>query len=125
METINTELLLDRFKQSGLKYIELASIINVSRNTIHNIMSGRTKPSYYATISLAEALDLTHEDIIAIFFPNIKLRERDNARWAYIQWWILLLKQVFEKYENQINGKLAQLERILISAGTNPYNEIL
>jgi len=80
MEAINTELLLDRFKQSGLKYIELASIINVSRNTIHNIMSGRTKPSYYATISLAEALDLTPEDIIAIFFPNIKLRERNDAR---------------------------------------------
>jgi len=75
VEIINTELLLDRFKQSGLKYIELAGIINVSRNTIHNIMSGRTNPSHYVAINLAKALDLTHEDIIAIFFPNIKVKE--------------------------------------------------
>ncbi|WP_337249264.1 hypothetical protein [Alkalibacterium sp. MB6] len=34
-------------------------------------MSGRTTPSHYCSASIAEALELTHEDIIAIFFPNI------------------------------------------------------
>lgn len=72
MGVINYELLLSRFKQSGFKYIELADALSISRNTIHNIMTGRTSPSSFVATSLAEALDLTQEDIMAIFFPNYK-----------------------------------------------------
>ncbi len=68
---IDYELLLKRFRQSEYNYNRLAQNVNVSRNTIRNIMSGRTTPSHYCSASIAEALELTHEDIIAIFFPNI------------------------------------------------------
>jgi len=37
----------------------------------------------------------------------------------------LIIEAKLEQYENQINEKLALLEKRLISAGTNPYNEIL
>jgi len=71
LHIINYELLLKRLRQSEFNYSRLAEDVNVSRNTIRNIMSGRTTPSHYCSASIAEALELTHEDIIAIFFPNI------------------------------------------------------
>ena len=71
---VNTELLMKRFKQSGLTYNQLAQYTKVSRNTIYNVMYGRTTPSYFVTTQLAEALDLSSTDIMCIFFPMIKLK---------------------------------------------------
>lgn len=71
---MNTELLMMRFRQSGLNYSELANCTEVSRNTIHNVLFGRTNPSYYVTTRLAEVLDLSNGDIIAIFFPDLTLK---------------------------------------------------
>lgn len=75
MNNINCYLLDQRIRQSGYTYVELAEIIEISRNTIHNIIFGRTNPSYHVSTGLAEALDLTQDEIIAIFFPNFKLKE--------------------------------------------------
>lgn len=75
MIKINNELLRNRFRQSDYNYIELADTIDVSRNTIHNIMFGHTDPSYYVLVRVTEALDLTDEDIRAIFFPNMLEKE--------------------------------------------------
>lgn len=68
---MNNKLLLERFKESGLSYSELADEICISRSTIRNIMFGHTNPSYYVLTNIAEALELTNEDIIEIFFPNL------------------------------------------------------
>lgn len=75
MVSVNTELLMMRFRQSGLKFNELANNTEVSRNTIHNVMFGRTKPSYHVVTRLAESLNLSTDDIMAIFFPNINPEE--------------------------------------------------
>lgn len=75
MKNINYDLLDQRIRQSGYTYIELAEIVEISRNTIHNTIFGRTKPSYEVTTGLAEALNLTQDEIIAIFFPNYKLKK--------------------------------------------------
>lgn len=75
MNSIDNKLLLKRFKQSKLNYVNLVNDTSISKSTICNIMSGRTSPSHYATVRLAEALNLTQEEIIAIFFPNIKFNE--------------------------------------------------
>jgi len=75
VEKINYELLLKRFNQSEFNYIELANHTAISRNTVRNVMVGRTNPSQYVAASLAEALELTQDDIIAIFFPNITLKK--------------------------------------------------
>lgn len=78
---MDNELLLERFRQSGFNYSELANEIDISRNTIHNIMFGRTSPSYYVLTSIAEALKLSQEDIISIFFPNLNfIQEVSNDK---------------------------------------------
>ena len=74
LDFINTELLLRRIKESGLNYNELAASVGVSRNTIYNVSFGRTSPSYYVTRRLTDALNLSNDDIMAIFFMNRKLK---------------------------------------------------
>lgn len=73
---INNELLLRKFRESGKNYTELAHSTSVSRSTLHNILYARTRPSYFALVSLAEELDLSNDDIIAIFFPNIIMKRQ-------------------------------------------------
>lgn len=68
---MNKELLLERFEESGLNYNELANEINISRNTIHNVIVGHTCPSYHVLTGIADVLKLTQDDIINIFFPNL------------------------------------------------------
>ncbi|GAA0355559.1 hypothetical protein GCM10008932_05740 [Alkalibacterium iburiense] len=72
MNTINYKLLLNCFEKSEFNYNKLAEEIQISRNTIRNIMFGHTTPSHYVATKLAEALKLTHDEIVTIFFPNIK-----------------------------------------------------
>lgn len=78
MGIIDHELLSSRFKQGGFKGVELASTTNISRNTIGNVKSGRTSPSLFVTASLGEALGLTLTEFMAIFFPDIKLKEEST-----------------------------------------------
>lgn len=78
MANINNELLLKKFRESGKNYGELAHDTCVSRRTLYNILYAQTKPSYFALVSLAEELDLSDDDIIAIFFPNITLKRKGD-----------------------------------------------
>lgn len=81
---MNNKLLRKRFKESGLSYKELADKIFISRSTIRNIMFGHTSPSYYVLINIAEALELTKEEIIEIFFPNlIHILEVNHDQFTY------------------------------------------
>lgn len=80
MESIDTELLQAVFVESDYTYTELANVVGISRNTVHNIMFGLTSPSYYVITSIAAALELSEEEIIAIFFPNLKMKFRTKKR---------------------------------------------
>lgn len=71
MGKINNKKLHRLFEETNFTYSELAENIGISRNTVHNIMFGLTNPSYYVIVSLAEALNLTPEEIMAVFFPNM------------------------------------------------------
>ena len=75
MKSINNVLLQEIFEASGYTSIELAAHIGISRNTVHNTMYGVTSPSYYVTTSLAMALELSDQEIIAIFFPKAQLQD--------------------------------------------------
>ena len=82
LDTIDTELLFTYFDKSGFTYTELAKNIGISRNTIHNILFGVTTPSHYVAAHLAEALDLSQEEFVTIFFPNIKRKESHKEIFA-------------------------------------------
>jgi len=69
---MNNELLQEIFDRSGYTTTELADLVGISRNTVHNIMYGVTSPSYYVLSGLANVLELSIEEIMAIFFPNVK-----------------------------------------------------
>lgn len=75
MITINDELLHAIFKESGLTYGQLADKVGAARNTISNIMHGRTCPTYYMARSITEELKIVTEDLCEIFFPNAKSKE--------------------------------------------------
>lgn len=77
MMQLDTELLKKRVKQSGLTQGKLAEKTNLSRNTILNILSGVTTPSYYAMISISYVLKLSSEDIMSIFFKDHQFPEGD------------------------------------------------
>lgn len=52
--------------------------MGISRSTLHNILSGKTNPSYYVIVNLVEALNLSIVDVISIFFPNIILNKESK-----------------------------------------------
>jgi len=70
---MNNELLQEIFDRSGYTTTELADLVGISRNTVHNIMYGVTSPSYYVLSGLADVLELSNEEIMAIFFPKMKI----------------------------------------------------
>jgi len=70
---MNNELLQEIFDRSGYTTTELANLVGISRNTVHNIMYGVTSPSYYVLAGLADVLELSNEEIMAIFFPKMKI----------------------------------------------------
>lgn len=72
MNQFNHELLAMRFAESGYTYRKLGKDISVSRGTLHNVMKGTHMPSYPVACRISEALILSQEDILAIYFPNAK-----------------------------------------------------
>jgi len=70
---MNNELLQEIFDRSGYTTTELADLVGISRNTVHNIMYGVTSPSYYVLAGLVDVLELSNEEIMAIFFPKMKI----------------------------------------------------
>jgi len=78
LEHINYDLLIKRFRESGLKSCELADLTGISRNTISNVLYGKNTPSYYVIFHLARALQLSPFDIINIFFSYFNLSTPDD-----------------------------------------------
>lgn len=75
MRIIDNELLTKYINETGLNYSELARTIEISRNTIYNVVLGVTQPSLSVINCFASTLDFTQDDFIATFFPNIKFKE--------------------------------------------------
>lgn len=75
MTEVNTELLKLRVRKSGFNYNELADNADVSRNTIRNVLNGKTTPSHFVTASLSRTLKLSGNDFITIFYPDIPVNE--------------------------------------------------
>lgn len=72
MYEINYGLLANIFYESGVTFTKIEKSTNMSRSTIYNIITGKTNPSYQAAYLISEALDLTQEEILAIYFPHAK-----------------------------------------------------
>lgn len=72
MYDIDFELLGRRIVESNLTFKDIERETNVSRSTLHNIVTGKTKPSYPVARLISEVLLLTSEDLLAIYFPNAK-----------------------------------------------------
>lgn len=72
MYDIDFELLGKRIVESNLTFKDIERETNVSRSTLHNIVTGKTKPSYPVARLISEVLLLTSEDLLAIYFPNAK-----------------------------------------------------
>lgn len=72
---INKELLIQHINQTGLNYSEIARGIEISRNTIYNVLFGETNPSYSVINSIAAFLELTENDFLQIFFPEITFKK--------------------------------------------------
>lgn len=75
MGIIDNELLSKYIDETELSYSELARMIQISRNTIHNLVGGDTKPSLPIINCLASTLDFTQDDFVATFFPNIQFKQ--------------------------------------------------
>ena len=82
MYNINYELLAIRFIESNLTFKDLERETNISRSTLHNVITGKTKPSYPVARLISEHLLLTKEDLIAIYFPNAK-SEKELVLWLH------------------------------------------
>lgn len=72
MYDIDFELLGKRIVESNLTFKDIERETNVSRSTLHNIVTGKTKPSYPVARLISEVLLLTSEDLLVIYFPNAK-----------------------------------------------------
>lgn len=75
MKLIDNELLAKYINSTGLNYSELARTVQISRNTIYNVLLGDTQPSLPVINCLASSLDFTLEDFVATFFPNIQFKK--------------------------------------------------
>ena len=75
MSRIDFKLLATRVKEKKMTFKNLEERTNLSRSTLHNIVRGKSEPTYKVVILIIDALDLSSEDIIAIFFPQAKQEE--------------------------------------------------
>ncbi len=75
MGVIDYKLLTREFEKSGMTATKLAEKMNVSRNTIYNIMQGKASPSYYIARTITEALEICGETTLEIFFSNAKPKQ--------------------------------------------------
>lgn len=75
MKLIDNELLFKYMEQTGLNYSDISKRTTISRNTLYNILWGRNYPSYSVMSTLADSLEFTQAEFIAIFFPKVKFKD--------------------------------------------------
>lgn len=74
MNIIDKRLLIEQMNERGLNYGGLAEATQFSRTALYNVIEGRNCPSYFFIDSLIDALELTKEDTIKIFFSKSKFK---------------------------------------------------
>lgn len=67
---INKAALKAKISGQGYSVAALARKINIDKETIYNLINGKTMPSLKTMILIAEALRLSSDEIYAIFFGN-------------------------------------------------------
>lgn len=74
-KTINSKLLDQYIQQSGFNYSEICDMMEISRCTLHNIISEKNNPSHDVIMILAKTLKFNEDQFINVFFPHIKFKE--------------------------------------------------
>ena len=72
MPNIDFDLLARKIAEFDFTYKNLQKITGISRGTLHNVLTGKTKPSYEVARILSDTLPLSQKDLMAIYFPNAK-----------------------------------------------------
>lgn len=75
MKIINNEVFFKYMEKSGLNYSDISKRATISRNTLYNIIWGKTCPSHPVMANLANSLEFTQDEFIAIFFPNVNFKD--------------------------------------------------
>lgn len=75
MNKINNELLYKHLRDTGLNYSEISREINISRNTIYNILLGKCSPSPQVIKIFVNFLKMSREEFTAVFYPNVQFKE--------------------------------------------------
>ena len=68
---MDKEKLLDRIEESGLKRERIASVLDVSGETLRRKLAGLTEFTASEIGALCKLLGLTPEDAAAIFYPSM------------------------------------------------------
>ena len=76
MSRIDFKLLATRVKEKEMTFKNLEERTNLSRSTLHNIVRGKSEPTYTVARLIIDALALPPEDIIAIFFHMLNQKRR-------------------------------------------------
>lgn len=70
MSVVNSNLLRGKIAEKGYNIGSLAEEIEVDRDTISNILNGKSKPSYAVMNALYFGLNLNPEEASEIFFSE-------------------------------------------------------
>lgn len=70
MTVVNKNLLKGKMAENGYNIGTLAEAIGVDRDTIGNVLNGRSKPSYPVMNGIFFTLNLTPEEATSIFFSQ-------------------------------------------------------
>lgn len=75
MKFVDNKMFFDYVEETGLSYSEISEKTMISRNTLYNILWNRNYPSYSVLTTLADFLEFTQEEFIAIFFSKVKFKD--------------------------------------------------
>lgn len=67
---VNKNLLLSKMSLKGYNIGTLAKEIDINRDTISNVLNGKTAPSYPVINAIYYTLELTPQEAVDIFFSN-------------------------------------------------------
>lgn len=67
---VDKDLLLSKMSLRGFNISSLAEAIGVNRDTISNVLNGKTAPSYPVINAVFFELELTPQEAVDIFFSN-------------------------------------------------------
>lgn len=84
MPKINCEELIATLEKRGVSRRRLARELDVSRSTVMRILAGKNCPSYFIAHGITEALDLSEQECLDIFFPHYSADKNQRPPWRPI-----------------------------------------